>query len=113
MKKIHLFIMATLLMVCGVVMAKSITVYVQAETAPYIWSWGASDGVDYNVGSWPGANQFTETWTDPASGEMFWKYSFPESVEYISYLFNDGNIERPRQTSNVDNVTSDRYFILN
>lgn len=113
MKKIHLFIMATLLMVCGVVMAKSITVYVQAETAPYIWSWGASDGVDYNVGSWPGANQFTETWTDPATGDLFWKYSFPESVEYISYLFNDGNIERPRQTSNVDNVTSDRYFILN
>ena len=113
MKKIHLFIMATLLMVCGVVMAKSITVYVQAETAPYIWSWGASDGVDYNVGSWPGANQLTETWTDPATGDLFWKYSFPESVEYISYLFNDGNIERPRQTSNVDNVTSDRYFILN
>ena len=113
MKKIHLFIMATLLMVCGVVKANSITVYVQAETAPYIWSWGASDGVDYNVGSWPGANQFTETWTDPATGDLFWKYSFPESVEYISYLFNDGNIERPRQTSNVDNVTSDRYFILN
>lgn len=113
MKKIHLFIMATLLMVCGVVMAKSITVYVQAETAPYIWSWGASDGVDYNVGSWPGANQFTETWTDPATGDLFWKYSFPESVEYISYLFNDGNIDSPRQTSNVENATSDRYFILN
>lgn len=113
MKKIHLFIMATLLMVCGVVMAKSITVYVQAETAPYIWSWGASDGVDYNVGSWPGANQFTETWTDPATGDLFWKYSFPESVEYISFLLNNGDPLNTAQTGNVDNVTSDRYFILN
>lgn len=94
-------------------MAKSITVYVQAETAPYIWSWGASDGVDYNVGSWPGANQFTETWTDPATGDLFWKYSFPESVEYISFLLNNGDPLNTAQTGNVDNVTSDRYFILN
>ena len=113
MKKIHLFIMATLLMVCGVVKANSITVYVQAETAPYIWSWGASDGVDYNVGSWPGANQFTETWTDPATGDLFWKYSFPESVKYISFLLNNGDPLNTAQTGNVENVTSDRYFILN
>ena len=113
MKKIHLFIMATLLMVCGVVMAKSITVYVQAETAPYIWSWGASDGVDYNVGDWPGTNQFKETWTDPATGDLFWKYSFPESVTSISYLLNNGDPVNTAQTGNVENVTSDRYFILN
>ncbi len=112
MKKIHLFIMATLLMVCGVVMAKSITVYVQAETAPYIWSWGASDGVDYNVGDWPGTNQFKETWTDPATGDLFWKYSFPESVKEISFLLNNGDPLNTAQTGDVSYVTSDRYFIL-
>lgn len=113
MKKIHLFIMATLLMVCGVVMAKSITVYVQAETAPYIWSWGASDGVDYNSGAqWPGTNQFKETWTDPATGDLFWKYSFPESVKEISFLLNNGDPLNTAQTGDVSYVTSDRYFIL-
>lgn len=93
-------------------MAKSITVYVQAETAPYIWSWGASDGVDYNVGDWPGTNQFKETWTDPATGDLFWKYSFPESVKEISFLLNNGDPLNTAQTGDVSYVTSDRYFIL-
>lgn len=92
--------------------ANAITVYVQCETAPFIWSWGSSDGVDYNVGDWPGTNQLTETWVDPNSGDTFWKWEFPSTVTTISFKFNDG-VTDGKQTENIaDNATTDRYFTL-
>jgi hypothetical protein len=92
--------------------ANAITVYVQCETAPFIWSWGSSDGVDYNVGEWPGTNQLTETWVDPNSGDTFWKWEFPSTVTTISFKFNDG-VSGGKETANIaDNATTDRYFTL-
>ena len=108
MKKIF-----TLMIMCVLAIAAQakITIYVQCETAPFLWSWGASDGVDYNVGTWPGTLQFTEKFTHPDTGETFWAYAFPDAVTQISFLFNNG--ETPtKQTDNVNGVTSDRYFIL-
>ena len=95
-----------------------IHIRVQCDTAPYIWSWGASDGVDYNVGSWPGENKFTDTWTDTETGDVFWEYTFPESVTSISFLFNNGGVDADgnpiavKQTGDINGATTDRYFIL-
>ena len=63
-------------------------------------------------GSWPGTYQLTEQWEDPNSGDKFWKWTF-EGVTTISFLFNNGDATDTKQTGNVENVTSDRYFILN
>ncbi|MBQ8713292.1 MAG: hypothetical protein IJ551_10825 [Prevotella sp.] len=90
----------------------AITIYVKCATAPYIWSWSASDGVDYNVGDWPGTNQLTATYTHPDTQETFWTYTFPESVTKISFLFNDGASTGTKQTSDIKEVTTERWFIL-
>lgn len=106
MKKIF-----TLLAVCMVAVAANaaISIYVNSTTTPYIWSWDASDGVDYNVGAWPGTNAFTEKITHE-SGIEFWKYTFPESVTSISFLINNGDPDNVQKTADVKGVKGDRYF---
>ena len=90
----------------------AITIYVKCETAPYIWSWNASDGVDYNVGEWPGENKLTETYIHPDSGEEFWTWTFAESVTSISFLFNDGEPAGTKQTGDINSVRTERWFLL-
>lgn len=115
MKKIF-----TLLAVCcfAVAAQAQIHIRVQCDTAPFIWSWGAADGQDYNVGSWPGTNQFTEKWTDEETGDEFWEWTFPEGVYPISFLFNNGGVDGDgnpiavKQTGDINSVKTDRYFIL-
>ena len=115
MKKIF-----TLLAVCVFAMAAQAQIHirVQCETAPFIWSWGAADGVDYNVGAWPGTNQFKEEWPDPETGDVFWEWTFPEGVYPISFLFNNGGVDAEgnpiavKQTGDINSVKTDRYFIL-
>ena len=88
--------------------ANAITLYVYSTTAPFIWSWNSSDGVDYNQGTWPGTLQFTEKET--VQGIEFWKYSFPESVTKISFQFNDGAATDTKKTADINGVTNDRYY---
>jgi len=90
----------------------AITIYVKCDTAPYIWSWGSSDGVDYNVGSWPGTNQLTETYVHPDTGETFWTWTFAEGVESINFLFNDGAASGTKQTGDINGVKTERWFLL-
>ncbi len=108
MKKIF-----TLLFMCvfAVAAKADITVYVQCETAPFIWWWGGDNGYAGPVGDWPGTYQLTEQWEDPNSGDKFWKWTF-EGVTTISFLFNNGEATDTKQTGNVDNATTDRYFTL-
>ena len=90
-----------------------ITLYVKCDTAPFIWSWGAADGTDYNVGQWPGTNQFKNKYKHAETGEEFWTYTFPKSSCPISFLFNNG-LDYPdtKQTSDIKSVNSDRWFYL-
>ena len=88
-----------------------ITVYVQCETAPFIWWWGGDNGFAGPEGDWPGTYQLTETWTSPTTGDTFWKYTF-SGVSTISFLFNNGDTADTKQTTNVPDITSDRYFEL-
>ena len=109
MKKIF-----TLMIMCVMVIAAQakITIYVQSETAPFLWTWSAIGGTFDNVGDWPGTLQMTETYTHPDTGETFWMYSFPEDITSICFLFNNGDSSNTKQTGDVNGVTSDRYFIL-
>lgn len=108
MKKIF-----TLLFMCvfAVAAKADITVYVQCETAPFIWWWGGDNGYLGPQGDWPGTYQLTEQWEDPSSGDKFWKWTF-EGVTTISFLFNDGAAEGTKEIGKTENVTTDRYFTL-
>ena len=109
MKKIF-----TLMMLCMMAVAAQaqITIYVQCDTAPFIWSWGAANGQDLNVGDWPGTNQLPNTWTDPDTGDKFWTWTFPADVLPINFLFNNGEASGTKQTGDINGVKTDRYFIL-
>ncbi len=112
MKKIF-----TLLALCVLAISAQaqITIYVKCETAPYLWTWGSPMN-EYNSNGetdpWPGTWQMTETYTYPDTGESFWKYTFPEGSYPINMLFNNGDSEAIKQTSDITSVRTDRYFIL-
>lgn len=110
MKKIF-----TLIVMCVLAISAQakITIYVQCETAPFLWTWGAAGGTFDNVGAWPGELQLTEKYTHPDTGEEFWMYAFPEEITQISFLFNNGLADPDtKQTGDIKDVTTDRYFIL-
>lgn len=108
MKKIFTLL---LMSVFALTASADINVYVQCETAPFIWWWEGDNGYPGPEGAWPGTYQLTETWEDPQSGDTFWKYTFA-GVTKISFLFNDGEAEGTKQTGNVEAATTDRYFRL-
>ena len=106
----------TLLFMCvfAVAAKADITVYVQCDTAPFIWWWGGDNGFADSEGSWPGIYQLTETWTDTKNNRTFWKWTF-KGVTTISFLFNNGDAsdkENVPKTKDVKNATTDRYFTL-
>ena len=86
-----------------------VTVYVQAETAPYLyaWTWTSADGstTEFN-GEWPGT-QMTESAV--VKETTFWKKTFDTSG--FNIIFNSGS-DTP-QTPDISGITSDRYFTFN
>ena len=94
MKKIF-----TLLALCVIAVAAhaSITIYVQATEAPYLYVWNGADN-----GSWPGT-QMTETAV--VNGTTFWKQSFDATG--FNIIFNNG---AGKQTKDITGIVSDRYF---
>ncbi len=93
----------------------AITVYVQAEKAPYIWAWGNSGNIFSEA--WPGP-QLTEKKTvkNSVTGEdtEFWYYTFDESITTVNILFNNGGEGDAhvdvKQTKDINGITTDRYF---
>ena len=108
MKKIFTLL---LMSVFALTASADINVYVQCETAPFIWWWGGDNGYPGPEGDWPGTYQLTDTWTDTATGDVFWKYTF-QGVTTISFLFNNGDAAATLKTPDVANATTDRYFTL-
>lgn len=99
MKKIF-----TLIAMCMMAVASqaAITVYVQADEAPYLWAWNGSGNIFTEA--WPGP-QMTEKKT--VQGTEFWYYTFDETITTVNYLFNNG---AGKQTKDISGVTTDRYF---
>ena len=87
-------------------MQAAVTIYVQADEAPYIWAWNA-DGDVFSV-AWPGP-QMTEKKT--VNGTEFWVYTFDDTVTLpVNILFNNG---AGSQTGDINGITTDRYFTYN
>ena len=84
----------------GVDETKTVNVYVEAETAPYIYSW--TEGGTQRSGEWPGT-QMTEQET--IGDKTFWKWTF--SVAPINIILNNGS---GSQTQNISELSHDTYL---
>ena len=97
--------------------AKDITIYVEAEKAPYLYSWNSS-GQPTN-GSWPGTQLATTVTKE--DGKTFWVRSF--STVPVNIIINNGGAvetnddgetvatgEGMVQTADILNLTHDSYF---
>lgn len=106
MKKLLAFLC---LLVGGVITVNAtITVYVKANTNPYIWAWGANNKNLIEGSTWPG---YEMTSTTTVKGVTFYFYKFSD-VEKINFLLtNGGEGEELRKTSDKNDITSDVYVI--
>lgn len=103
-------------MAVAVITAKAVTatVYVKAETAPYLYGWFTVNAKETKInGAWPG-KQLTETIkkTNKDNEEIeFWyiTFDFPETSSF-NIIFNNGNTAMTQQTGNISDIASDRYF---
>ena len=101
MRKLKLLIAAVALTLGGVITANAnITVYVQADAAPYLYVWDSSD--NKLNGDWPGT-QMTET--AEVQGVTFYKSTF--DAESINIIINNGS---GNQTANIEGITEDVYY---
>ena len=81
-----------------------ITVYVKADTAPYLYVW--DDDKNTLNGTWPG-KQLTNTKT--ANGTEFWYFPV-ENCSKFNVIFNNGS---GSQTADITGITEDTYFSYN
>lgn len=79
----------------------SITVYVTASSAPYLYAW-VNETTKLN-GNWPGQKM---TSTVEIGNTSFYYQSF-DGVESFNIIFNDGN---GSQTDDINNISQDTYF---
>ena len=112
MKKLLL----TLTLLVATVAAKAVncTVYVKADTAPFLYGWFTINGIETKInGAWPG-KQMTESTTkvDKEGQEIeFWYMTFDfEETSSFNIIFNNGNTKNMKQTGNISDIASDRYF---
>ena len=110
-------ILFTLFLALATITAKAVTatVYVKAETAPFLYGWFTVNGRETKInGAWPGAQLTEKTKKVNKEGEEveFWcqTFDFPETSSF-NIIFNNGldGIEQ-RQTGNISDIQSDRYF---
>jgi alpha-amylase len=83
---------------------KDITIYVEADEAPYIYAWNTSG--DPINGTWPGTQMTT---TDTAGdGKTFWTVSFTKVP--VNIIINNGAAEGLVQSADIENLKHDSYF---
>ena len=106
----------TFLLAVAFVTAKAVTatVYVKAETAPYLYGWFTVNAKETKInGAWPG-KQMTQTVkkTNKNGEEIeFWCQTFEFSeTSSFNIIFNNGNTALMKQTGNITDISSDRYF---
>lgn len=85
---------------------KSVTVYVESATAPYLYSWTSAGA--QATGEWPGTQMTEKTSVTSLDGSVtkeFWKHTF--TVAPVNIIFNDGN---GTQTADITGVGHDSYY---
>jgi len=112
MKKLLL----TFIMAVAVITAKAVTstVYVQADEAPFIYAWFTINSVETKInGGWPGKQLTEKVKKTNKNGEEieFWcqTFNYPETPSF-NIIFNNGNTALMKQTGNITDISSDRYF---
>ena len=100
------FTLVTMAMLALAAQADDITIYVQAETAPYLYWWNASETT-----TWPG-EQLTEKQTvkNPTTNEdmTFWVRTITgASAAGVNIIFNNG---AGKQTGNITGLIVNSYF---
>lgn len=94
--------------------AVTATIYVEAEKAPYLYGWFTIGGIETKInGAWPGkALTQTVKKTDKNNKEHdFWYITFNfEQTSSFNIIFNNGNTSMMKQTGNISDIASDRYF---
>lgn len=80
----------------------SITVYVAASAAPYLYAW---DSKSTSIcGDWPGTKLSSK---ENIGGVDYWYHIFPAGTTSVNIIFNNGNNS---QTANIEGITADAFF---
>ena len=103
-------------MAVAVIAAKAVnaTVYVQADEAPYLYGWFTINGKETKInGAWPGKQLTEKVKKTNKNGEEieFWCQTFSyDETSSFNIIFNNGNTSMMKQTGNITDIASDRYF---
>ena len=103
-------------MAVAVIAAKAVnaTVYVQADEAPYLYGWFTVNAKETKInGAWPGKQLTEKVKRTNKNGEEieFWCQTFSfEETSSFNIIFNNGNTALMKQTGNITDIASDRYF---
>lgn len=96
------------------VKAVNCTVYVKADEAPFLYGWFTVGGKETKInGAWPGKQLTEKTKKTNKEGQEieFWYMTFDyENTSSFNIIFNNGNTALMKQTGNISDIASDRYF---
>ena len=81
----------------------SITVYVQAENAPFIYAWSKGSSVKKLTGDWPGTKM---TESEEINGEKYWTCAF-DGVDNFNVILNNNS---GAQSGDITGITGDIYL---
>ena len=81
----------------------SITVYVQAENAPFIYAWSKGSSVKKLTGDWPGTKM---TESEEINGEKYWTCAF-DGVDNFNVILNNNS---GAQSGEFSGITGDIYL---
>ena len=81
----------------------AITVYVQAEYAPFVYAWTEASGLKKLAGDWPGTKM---TESEEINGEKYWCYAI-DGIDKFNVIVNNNN---GGQTADITGVTGDIYL---
>ena len=81
----------------------SITVYVQAENAPFIYAWSKGSSVKELTGAWPGTKM---TESEEINGEKYWTCAF-DGVDNFNVILNNNS---GAQSGDITGITGDIYL---
>ena len=71
----------------------------------YYYAWNTGGNL---LAGWPGTNM-KNTQTETVYGEEYYVYTFPDDVESLNIIFNNGS----GQTADITNITRTTYFKMN
>ena len=81
----------------------SITVYVQAENAPFIYAWSKGSSVKELTGAWPGTKM---TESEEINGEKYWTCAF-DGVDNFNVILNNNS---GAQSGEFSGISGDIYL---